>query len=95
MKTLLISFLLASWPSMAQMRVPCSPQGAMAKFLSEKYGESQIGVGIHHAGPLVELFFAKETNSWSILVTNTDGITCLIASGHNWQSFAPNDDTIL
>jgi NAD(P)H-flavin reductase len=89
-KTLLISFLLASWPSMAQMRVPCSPREEMTKFLSEKHEESQIGAGIHHAGPLVELFFAEETRTWSILVTNTKGVACLIASGQDWQRSEPN-----
>ena len=56
--------------------------------LEKKYQESVTAAGITSKNKMVEVL-TSETGSWTILVTNTHKMSCLVASGENWQAFAP------
>lgn len=62
----------------------CGERAAVLAVLHEQYSETRLGIGL--AGPtrVVELF-VSEDGSWTMTLTSTDGRTCLIASGREWQ----------
>lgn len=91
MKALLLTFVLASWPSIVQGQILCYPREVMVMVLSDKYGEVSIARGIHHQGPVIEIYASAETTSWSLVATNAQGVSCLLGSGESWHPVPAND----
>lgn len=76
--------LLAS-PAAAQQ---CHPRDEMIQLLkSGKYEEVHRGRGLHRAGHVIELWTGPN-GTWSILRTNPDGTSCLLAYGQQWIDLA-------
>ncbi|MGR3542326.1 MAG: hypothetical protein ACU0BS_12995 [Hasllibacter sp.] len=62
----------------------CAPRPAVLELLARRFGETRRGIGMHASGRVVEVF-AAEAGTWSIVATDPNGVTCLIASGHGWE----------
>ena len=81
-------FLLAAsvacfaFPVMAQQN--CGPHGAVVAGLAERYGETRQAVAVGSGGALVEIF-ASETGSWTVVVTQPNGLACLVADGQEFE----------
>lgn len=58
----------------------------MGKWLAEKYDESPMAVGIVGKNDfgLMEIFTSK-TGSWSFVVTGSNGVSCLVATGKAFE----------
>lgn len=69
----------------AQSQAQCNMREAMVKQLSEQYGEKPAAVGQVDQQSLVEIF-VSENGTWTILVTGTDGGSCVLAAGESWDS---------
>ena len=54
--------------------------------LKQTYGEEKVGLGLGPTGEAVFELFLAETGTWTLLVTRTDGISCVAASGDNWMT---------
>jgi hypothetical protein len=54
--------------------------------LKQTYGEEKVGLGLGPSGSAVFELFLAETGTWTLLVTRTDGISCVAASGDNWMT---------
>lgn len=78
----LVLALVAVGCSPAAAQAPaCAPHGEITAVLASNYGEHSIAQGIAANGALMEIFASENTGTWTIAVTGSDGITCLIASG--------------
>lgn len=69
----------------------CGPRADFAAGLATGFGEVRHGAGLT-VGPdgkaqVLELF-TSETGSWTLIVTQPDGTTCLVASGQAWENLA-------
>ena len=62
----------------------CVDRTKFIKRLKNKYAERQISNGINYNGVIVEIF-ASEDGHFTILATYPSGVSCLVASGDNWQ----------
>ncbi len=62
-----------------------SHEAAVAK-LKQHYGEEKVGLGLGPKGSSIFELFVAETGTWTLLVTRTNGISCIAASGDNWMS---------
>ena len=71
---------------MVTLPAACGEHGALVKKLASDYSESRKSVGLSGTGDVVELF-ASEAGTWSVLLTNVSGVTCLIMSGENWEEY--------
>jgi hypothetical protein len=70
----------------AQPQGACMPhEDAVAK-LKQAYGEEKVGLGIGPRGSAVFELFVAETGTWTLLVTRTNGLSCIAASGENWMT---------
>lgn len=88
-KTALLSaaLLLAVTASAdAQAMGPCLPHGQAVTKLGQQYGEHQVGIGIGSKGSSVIELFVAESGTWTILMTQTNGMSCITASGDNWSA---------
>ena len=64
----------------------CGEHEAMVKKLASDYSESRKSVGLSGTGDVVELF-ASDAGTWSVVITNVSGVSCLIMSGENWEEY--------
>jgi len=78
--------LLASAPIQAQ--TACAPRDTLVENLSERYGEVLTSGGLGGPTKLFELW-TGESGSWTILVTDASGTSCIVATGRNWTEFPP------
>jgi hypothetical protein len=79
--------LLACLPAFAQP-AQCGSRAAILRSLAVQYGEAIVGTGINHAGRLVEILTGP-TGTWTIIVTQANGPTCLVTSGDGWIFHPP------
>ena len=84
-----VLFSLLPWTPLSKSGVEASDQVCVdrTKFiqrLKNEYAEQQVSNGINYNGVVVEIFASKDGH-FTILATYPEGISCLIASGDNWQ----------
>lgn len=75
-------------PSIAAAQQLCGAREAVVGMLGSRYGETVRSVGLAGRDRIVEVYASDETGSWTILVTNTAGVTCLVASGQHYEQVA-------
>ncbi len=64
----------------------CLPHDDAVAKLKNTYGEEKIGLGLGQRGASVVELFVSESGTWTVLVTRTNGMSCVAASGDNWSS---------
>ena len=69
----------------AQAQANCAMRDTIVERLEAKYGETLTGGGLRSETQVVEVWAAEETGTWTVLMTRADGISCIMASGTNWQ----------
>lgn len=68
--------------------MPCSKRDDLIKLLDSKYREGLSGFGLAGQTNLVEVYVSKN-GSFTILATNPKGVSCIIATGQNWEKVTP------
>jgi len=72
----------------AQQLQHCAPREQVIERLAEKYGETRQSMGLGANNAVMEVFASDESGSWTITVTMTNGVTCLVASGQAFEELA-------
>ena len=68
--------------------VPCAEHRAIAQALSQRWGENSAAEGITETGELMEVFMSPN-GTWTIVVTFPNGVSCIVASGHDFELLPP------
>ncbi len=63
----------------------CGDRTKLLKALSEKYKESPRALGLSSSGKAIFEVFTSKTGTWTIVMTTTTGVTCIMAAGHSWE----------
>ena len=80
---LLIALLLIPAPAPAQA-VACGPRDSIVRNLEAKYQETRVWYGV--IGPRkIELFSAADGGSWTLIVSDPNGLSCVLLSGVGWR----------
>ena len=61
----------------------------MLDWLAANFREIPIALGVTGGGDLVEILTSPTGNTWTIIVTNPRGRTCLLAAGEGWRVARP------
>ncbi len=77
-------FMLAS-PAAGQS-IPCNDRAVVLKVLADKYGEARVGAGVTNRGYMIELLISKGGETWTLIVSQTNDVSCIIAAGEGWRS---------
>jgi hypothetical protein len=90
MKKSLFAFVAAliafnALPTVGQAQTVCGSRADFVKKLQKGYAEKPVSVGLASNGSMIEVF-ASENGTFSIVITQPSGNTCLVAAGDNWQS---------
>ncbi len=81
-----------TFSSQAQYR-KCGKRASMIKVLIEKYNETPRALGLSSANKIAMEIYASKKGSWTVMMTMTNGMTCIMAAGHSWQEGPKvNDD---
>lgn len=64
----------------------CGSREEMTERLKQTFGEAQTGLGLVSAAQVLEVWSSEETGTWTILMTDTDGKSCLVAAGESWKT---------
>lgn len=74
---------LAAVPASAQQTV-CGDRNEIVSRLEKGYQETTSGLGLSANGGIVELY-TSEKGTWTLMLTQPNGVSCLIAAGDNWE----------
>ncbi len=77
------SLVLASSSAFAAPQ--CNSRDKVLELLSKKYSEAPVAVGVTNNGGLVEVLSTGDGNTWSIIITSPQGMSCLVAAGEGWR----------
>ena len=70
----------------------CGDREKIVAALEQGYGERKSAVALTDSGGLVELYVAAD-GSWTLLYTVPAGLTCFLAAGEAWESWAARPDS--
>jgi hypothetical protein len=84
MKWLLAAALLLLPTIAGAEMLPCAAHDDLVSLLAKHYKETPEAVGITRDGTLLEVF-VSEQRSWTVLLTTATGVSCIAASGENWE----------
>ena len=74
-----------SSPAVAESdKTVCGPRDKIIERLAVRFDERQSAIGMTGGGSLVELFVSPD-GSWTFVHTTTEGVSCLLAAGENWE----------
>lgn len=91
---LAMPFVITSHPAQtqsAQQPPTCGVRSEVVASLGTQYLETQQAVGVVDPDTLVEVFVSKR-GSWTIVATDTQGMSCIVFYGEGWDSSAPVTD---
>lgn len=71
----------------ASAQTVCNPRAEILTQLSDRYKEAPTGMGLTASGQVLELL-SSENGTWTIIVTNPQGVSCVLAVGEAWEEQA-------
>ncbi len=63
----------------------CVAREGLVKVLAERYGEHEVGRGLAASGQLIELFRNSRTETWTLVLSDQSGRSCVLFAGRAWQ----------
>lgn len=80
------AFLVTALASAAMSQAPqCVPRSEFINHLKQIYSEEPVATGVADNGTITELLQARSGDSWTILMTTPEGLSCRVAAGTNWE----------
>ena len=64
----------------------CGQRSTVLDYLSSKYSEKPIAMGLAANGGLIEVLSSIEGSTFTIIVTMPEGETCMVAAGEGWEN---------
>lgn len=71
--------------------VLCGPRRTLAARLARDYAERPVSMGLTGDGLMLEVF-AGDRETFTILLTRPDGLSCILAAGEAWRGPLPHDE---
>lgn len=88
-KTLALGLSLSFLATAAAAQPPCAERQKLVKQLASKYQELSVAFGVAKGGNLLEVLTRDDGETWSIILTDPGGRSCLIAAGESWREANP------
>jgi hypothetical protein len=81
---LAIGTLMINTALPAQAQEQCGPREEVVKALNAKYQESQRALGLINDKAMMEVYISAK-GTWTMVVTNDQGMSCVLAAGEAWD----------
>lgn len=82
-----VAFSLFIEPA-AAATAACAPREVLLEELADRYGETRQTIGLTGGGDMVEMFASDDSGTWTLLLTQPDGMTCAVAAGIAFELIA-------
>ena len=77
---------LAAHAQTADAPLPtCGARADLVEQLASQFHEMQSAIGQLHETAILEVF-ASDQGTWTIIASGTDGQSCVLAAGEDWES---------
>ena len=73
----------------------CASHTTLARQLERRNAEVPVAGGLARNGKLLQVFAARDGSSWTVVVSGSDGRSCVVAAGRYWQRFSGRHGPLL
>ena len=87
----LVIFMLAS-PAAGQYGSACGDRDSIIKRLAQKWQESLVAQALTNRGPLLELLRTSDGSTWTLIISQANGVSCVIMAGEDWRPVKPKPE---
>ncbi|MER9234179.1 hypothetical protein NKI56_19120 [Mesorhizobium sp. M0622] len=82
----LVLVAMFSIPAAAEAGSPlCASRPEILKQLSTRFKEAPVALGLAKNGSVVEVLTSDDGETWTIMVSQPNGPSCLVAAGEGWE----------
>lgn len=67
----------------------CAPRASVVERLNIQFKETLTAQGLQNGNALIEIFASKDTGSFTVLMTNPNGVSCVVSTGSHWLPIKP------
>lgn len=85
--TMGLGLLVLAAEKAAAQNTNCAPRPRVIDRLTNTFSETRQAIGLGGDNAVIEVF-AAPSGTWTIIVTFTNGQTCLVASGQAYETIA-------
>ena len=71
-------------PAATAEDTPCAKRNNVIDTLDSQYKESPRAIGLVSKEAVLEIF-VSETGTWTVVVTDPAGVSCVLAAGQSWE----------
>jgi hypothetical protein len=64
---------------------PCGSRPEILKQLSKRFKEAPVALGLAKNGSVLEVLTSDDGETWTIMVSQPNGSSCLVAVGEGWE----------
>ncbi|PZV34960.1 hypothetical protein [Mesorhizobium kowhaii] len=76
----------AATPAATESGSPsCAPRPELLKQLSSRFKEAPVALGLAKNGSVIEVLTSEDGETWTIMVSQPNGPSCLVAVGEGWE----------
>ena len=81
------SVLGITLPNIPLAQANCAPRDVVITRLAERYGEVLRSAGLNSNGNLVETYASLEAATWTVVISDPAGRSCVVAAGTAFEIF--------
>jgi hypothetical protein len=63
----------------------CGSRPEILKQLSDRFKEAPVALGLAKNGSVIEVLTSDDGETWTIMVSQPNGSSCLVAVGEGWE----------
>lgn len=82
----------SAWSQSATGDVFCDERALLIEKLERSYGAIRMGSGMRGPDAVMEIWAVPTTGDWTMVQSYTNGQSCVVAMGENWEFTKPNAD---
>ena len=69
----------------SQTMLSCAGRSEVVNFLDKNFAEKLTAVGLVNENAVLEVY-AAESGTWTLVVTDVHGTSCILLSGNSWET---------
>jgi hypothetical protein len=89
MRYILALLIFLGAPALATAQSVCATHQTVTDKLKQTFDERPVNEGLSSNGGMLEIFVSPNGETWTIVLSRADGVSCLMATGEHWESVRP------
>ncbi|CAN7251674.1 hypothetical protein LJR231_001043 [Phyllobacterium sp. LjRoot231] len=79
------ALVAAGIPAAGAEALTCAKRAQIVEFLKDQFQEFQEAYGLVGDRAILELYLSYQGATWTIIVTDVSGKSCILAAGDSWE----------